>query len=90
MELLTKKIKYKEFAKMDFSDDEPFLYELINGILARKNAPSGEHQHVQSELFYQLMHFVSQKKLGRVYSSPTSVILSEEDAPQPDLIYLFE
>ena len=73
---------------MEFPDSDPFLYELINGILVRRSAPSGEHQHVQSELFYQLMHFVSQKKLGRVYSSPTSAILSEEDAPQPDLIYL--
>lgn len=88
MEVLARKITYKEFAKMDFPDDDPFLYELINGELVRKNAPSGEDQLVQSELFYRLMHFVTEKKLGRIFSSPTAVILSEENAPQPDLIFL--
>lgn len=73
---------------MEFPDNDPFLYELINGELVRKNAPSGEHQFVQSELFYRLMHYVTEKKLGRVFSSPTAVILSEESAPQPDLTYL--
>ena len=88
MEVLARKITYEEFAKMDFPDDDPFLYELINGELVRKNAPSGEHQFVQSELFYRLMHFVTEKKLGRIFSSPTAVILSEENAPQPNLIFL--
>lgn len=88
MEVLAKKITYEEFAKMDFPDDDPFLYELLNGELVRKNAPSGEHQYVQSELFYRLMHYVTEKKLSRVFSSPTAVILSEENAPQPDLIFL--
>ena len=88
MEVLARKITYEEFAKMDFPDDDPFLYELINGELVRKNAPSGEHQFVQSELFYRLMHFITEKKLGRIFSSPTAVILSEENAPQPNLIFL--
>lgn len=88
MEVLASKITYKEFAKMDFPENDAFLYELINGELVRKNAPSGEHQFVQSELFYRLMHFVTEKKLGRMFSSPTAVILSEENAPQPDLVFL--
>lgn len=88
MEVLARKITYKEFAEMDFPENDPFLYELINGELVRKNAPSGEHQFAQSELFYRLMHFVTEKKLGRIFSSPTAVILSDENAPQPDLVFL--
>ncbi len=43
MEVLARKITYEEFAKMDFPDDDPFLYELLNGELVKKNASSGEH-----------------------------------------------
>ena len=88
MEVLSRKITYKEFAKMDFPEDDPFLYELINGELVRKNAPSGEHQFAQSKLFLSLSRFVDDKEMGMVFSSPTAVILSEENAPQPDLIFL--
>ena len=88
MEVLARKITYEEFAKMDFPDDDPFLYELINGELVRKNAPSGEHQFAQSKLFSILSRFVDDKEMGMVFSSPTAGILSEENAPQPDLIFL--
>ena len=88
MEVLARKITYEEFAKMDFPDDDPFLYELINGELVRKNAPSGEHQFTQSRLFSILSRFVEDKDMGMAFSSPTAVILSEENAPQPDLVFL--
>ncbi len=88
MEVLARKITYKEFAEMDFPENDPFLYELINGELVRKNAPSGEHQFAQSKLFSLLSRFVDDKELGIIFSSPTAVILSDENAPQPDLIFL--
>jgi len=88
MEVLARKITYKEFAEMDFPENDPFLYELINGELVRKNAPSGEHQFAQSKLFSMLSRFVDDKETGMVFSSPTAVILSDENAPQPDLIFL--
>lgn len=88
MEVLARKITYEEFTKMEFPNDDPFLYELLNGELVRKNAPSGEHQFTQSKLFYKVARFVDEKDTGMVFSSPTAVILSEENAPQPDLIFL--
>ena len=72
MEVLSRKITYKEFAKMDFPEDDPFLYELINGELVRKNAPSGEHQFAQSKLFLSLSRFVDDKEMGMVFSSPST------------------
>lgn len=88
MEVLIEKITFDAFVEMDFPEEDAFLYELLNGELVKRNAPSGEHQFAQSELFYRLMHHVTVNKLGRVFSSPTTVILSETDAPQPDLIFL--
>ena len=88
MPIATKKITYREFAEMEFPDNDSFLYELLKGILVRKNAPSGEHQFAQSKLLSKFNRFVDDKDLGLVFSSPTAVVLSQISAPQPDLIFL--
>jgi len=88
MEVLTKKIDFKEFQQMEFDDQDPFLYELLNGELVRKNTPSGIHQAIQSELFGRMYIFITQNKLGKIFASPTAVVLSDYDAPQPDLTFL--
>ena len=88
MEVLAKSITYEEFSKKEFPEDDPYIYELINGELMRKNAPSGEHQYAQSKLFYKMMHHVSENNLGTVFATPTAVLLTEYSAPQPDLVFL--
>ena len=88
MEVLDKKYTVEDFFELELPDNATYYYELLNGILVRRSAPSGEHQHVQSELLERLFAFVAQNKLGKIYSSPMAVVLSENDAPQPDIIFL--
>lgn len=88
MVLVSNKVTVEEFFELELPDDATYSYELLNGILVRRNAPSGEHQLVQSSLLEKFFAFVAEKKLGRVFSSPTSVVLSDYDAPQPDVLFL--
>ena len=88
MEVLDKKWTDKDFFELELPDSAAYYFELLNGILVRRNAPSGEHQHIQSELLEKFFAFVSLKKLGKIYSSPTAVVFSENDVPQPDIVFL--
>ncbi|MEZ4935030.1 MAG: Uma2 family endonuclease [Saprospiraceae bacterium] len=88
MEVIDKKYTVENFFELELPDDATHYYELLNGLLVRRNAPSGEHQHVQSELLERFFAFVASKKLGKIYSSPTAVVLSDNDVPQPDIIFL--
>ena len=88
MEVYARNVDIAAFAKMDFPEGDRRIYELVNGNLYQSQAPSGRHQYAQSELFYKMMHHVSVNGVGRVFASPTAVLLAEYSAPQPDLVFL--
>ena len=88
MEVIDKKLTVEDFFELELPDEATHYFELLNGMLVRKNAPSGGHQFAQSEIFGRLFTYVSEKNLGRVFGSPTAVVLSEFDAPQPDILFL--
>jgi hypothetical protein len=46
VELLNKKITVDEFREMEFSENDTSIYELIEGILMKKQVPSPLHQNV--------------------------------------------
>lgn len=54
MEIAARKIKYSEFRQMEFEENDRFLYELLNGEIVKKSAPSPLHQPVSRKLSYQL------------------------------------
>ncbi len=62
--------------------------ELLNGELFATPAPNEAHQRTQAELGYYLMAFVKARRLGRIYYSPTDVVLSDIDVVQPDLLFV--
>ncbi len=88
MEVLDKKWTAEDFFELELPDGDTHYFELLNGLLVRRNAPSGEHQFAQSKLLLQLMQFVDNKESGMVFSSPTAVALSENDVLQPDILFL--
>jgi len=63
-------------------------YQLIEGELIMTPAPSPEHQAISANLFRRLVDFVDQKAPGIVLYSPLDVYLDNENAFQPDIIFI--
>ena len=81
-----KKMKVAEFLEIEV---EPgLIYELINGEIVKKSAPSSKHQKVSGKLFRLLSDYAEKKKLGEVLYAPLDVFLGEYNAIQPDLLFV--
>lgn len=78
------KLTYEDYAKTP--EDE--RWELIDGELIMAAAPNIPHQSIQSTAGWYVQTFVRDGDLGRVFFSPTDVVLSEHDTIQPDLIFV--
>ncbi len=86
--LLEKKLTVEDFREMDFPDSDPYFYELINGELVQKQAPSPLHQEVLLQLASDLLRFVKGKNLGRVFTAPIDVFLDKYNFIQPDICFV--
>jgi len=75
---------------MEFDDNDPFQYELLDGELVKKNAPTPWHQRLSRLLLRQIDTHVTEKQLGEVFYSPIDVFLNDYNAPQPDLVFVSE
>jgi Uma2 family endonuclease len=79
----------QEFKKLTFSDEEgEFYYELIDGEIMKKQAPSPQHQRISKKILFSLETFVRTQKIGEVFSSPIDVFLSETTVVQPDVLFI--
>jgi Uma2 family endonuclease len=83
-----RKITYSEFRQMEFDDNDPYIYELINGILVKKSAPQPRHQRISRKLLRLMDEFIQKNALGEVFYAPIDVFLDPENAPQPDLVFV--
>ena len=86
----TQQLTYREFREMEFDDNDTFQYELLDGELMKKNAPTPWHQRLSRMLLRQIDNHVTEKKLGEVFYSPIDVFLNDYNAPQPDLVFVSE
>jgi Uma2 family endonuclease len=82
------RIRYAEFRQMDFDDDDNFYYELLDGELVAKSAPSPFHQRVSRNIVIAMHEFVTTHSLGEVLYAPVDVFLDEYNAPQPDVLFI--
>ena len=67
-------------------DDKRF--ELLDGELIVSPSPKEAHQRTGMTLGAPLHVFVKAGGLGRVYSAPFDVVLSDTDVVQPDLLFV--
>ena len=67
-------------------DDE--RYELLAGAVTNIPTPLVYHQCVLGNLLYKVAPFVSERKLGHVYSRPTDVVLSDTTVVEPDILFV--
>ena len=63
-------------------------YEVIDGDLYVTPAPSWLHQSASGTLYGYLWQYIHPRRLGKLVSAPTGVVLDEENGIQPDLIYV--
>ena len=81
-------LTYQEFRELEFDDNDPFHYELLDGELMQKSAPSPYHQRLLGKMYMAFQQYVETNKLGEVFFSPIDVFLNEYNAPQPDLVFV--
>ena len=77
---------YADYRNLDADDN--YLYELIDGEIVKKSAPSPQHQLISGNLYSLLKHFVVAKQMGKVLYAPVDVFVDDYNAPQPDLFYI--
>jgi len=82
--LVKKKNTYEDYRKLP----EDMKCELIEGEFVMTPSPKTEHQRLSGELQFRIMKFVKENGLGMIYTAPFDVYLDEENAVQPDILYI--
>jgi Uma2 family endonuclease len=67
---------------------EGTLVQLIENNLVMSPSPTDLHQRIVTKLTSKLEHFITQHDLGEVRVAPYDVYLDQENAYQPDLIFI--
>ena len=81
-----RKVTVKELFEMEL--EEGFFYELINGNIVKKQAPSPPHQKAVLKLSKILDDYAVEKDLGDVFTSPIDVFFDKYNNTQPDVLFI--
>jgi Uma2 family endonuclease len=79
------KLTYEDY--LYFPDDGK-RHELIDGEHYVTPAPNLKHQTSVLNLSFFLVGFLRSRELGRIWTAPVDVMLSDHDVVQPDLVFL--
>ncbi len=79
------KLTYDDYVQ--FPDDGK-RHELIDGEHFVTPTPNRKHQAVSGNLFGLIWSYLQQHRVGRVFSAPFDVILSQFDVVEPDLLFI--
>ncbi len=88
MEVRAKKLTYQEFRLMDFGDDDPAWYELINGQIVKKQSPTLQHQKISSNIEFALRVYANKTNAGIMLHAPLDVVLDDGNAYHPDVFFV--
>lgn len=62
--------------------------ELIDGVMIVPSPPSVRHEKLQVFLLHLIREFVEHHDLGEVLGSRTAVMLADDQAPEPDIMFV--
>lgn len=68
--------------------DDGKRHELIDGEHYVTAAPNTKHQQITIELVFLIRSWLEDHPVGRLFTAPFDVVLSQFDVVEPDLIYL--
>lgn len=83
-----KKVTVKEFFGLELEDG--YFYELLNGNIVKKQAPSPQHQIVVSNLLAFMNVYALTNELGQCFTAPLDVFFDEHNNAQPDILFIRE
>ena len=81
-----KLITVEELFEMDL--EEGYYYELLNGHIVKKQAPSPQHQKAVANLNWFINNFIREHDLGDCYTSPIDVFFDKYNNAQPDILFI--
>jgi Uma2 family endonuclease len=87
MLVVEKKISISEFREMEFEGEDAY-YELINGEIVKKSAPTPLHQEISFLLSLHFGNYILANRLGKMFTAPVDVYLHEFSHVLPDLIFI--
>lgn len=82
------KMTWSEFRQLEFDDFDPYIYELLNGTVMKRSAPSLKHQRVARKLLLHLDQHIETNGLGEIFPAPVDVYFDEHTGFQPDLAFV--
>lgn len=82
------KVNWSMFREMELADNDPFIYELFEGEIMKRAAPSLMHQAVSRELLTEMTIFLRKNPIGSIFSAPVDLNLDEYNGFQPDLAFI--
>jgi Uma2 family endonuclease len=85
MKVLQKKLTYQEIRSMEFDDNNPFWYELINGELVQKQSPTITHRHIPKRIERHLDEYARKTQSGEMFHAPLNVVLDDNSGYHPDV-----
>jgi Uma2 family endonuclease len=89
--LLTKEKEEKLITVAELFDmelEEGYFYELLNGHIVKKQAPSPQHQKAVVKMTTLIENFITEKDLGDCYTSPIDVFFDKYNNTQPDVLFI--
>lgn len=82
------KVNWETFRELELAEDDLFIYELFDGEIMKRSAPSLIHQRISRKLLGKMDAYIEKKKLGEIFSAPVDLNLDEHNAFQPDLAFI--
>ncbi len=82
------KVNWETFREIELAEDDLFIYELFDGEIMKRSAPSLIHQRISRKLLGKMDAYIEEKKLGEIFSAPVDLNLDEHNAFQPDLAFV--
>jgi len=76
------------YADLLLFPDDGKRHELIDGEHTMSPSPFTKHQSVSFNLSGILFSFLKQHPLGRVFTAPMDVVLSDINVVEPDLLFI--
>jgi Uma2 family endonuclease len=80
-----RKLTYDDYVRIP---DDGQRHEIIDGEHYVTAAPFVPHQFLSVELSGRFRNYLQRRRIGRVLTAPTDVLLSKQDIVQPDLLFV--